>query len=374
MKILNTILGKLAGHAKEALGISTARRRILFTFMSAALFVTSFVMTIVNVVTAEYILMTATLAFSIACLINMALIRLLKIEKVIYCLFGVEALCLLTFFVVSGIPDGFSVLWCVLIPSFALLIFGIQNGGIFSGLVFILLVFMFWTPIGQSLLQYEYSKTFMLRFPFYYVASFMLSLIIEFLRAETQNLAENEAEKYDFLHKHDLLTGLYNRYGIDEFIKESFTGKDGESASVIMFDIDNFKVINDEYGHTVGDEVLKTISKIPNKILCENCRSCRWGGEEFLLILRCKHDAIRVAEKLRTEIEQATTEYQNKEIHVTASFGVCTADNLKGIDIYDLVTMADNAMYMAKEKGRNRVEVCTSDKEIKKEVESCAKI
>ncbi len=360
MKKFKQFLVGLSNRTKEMIASGAeARRRVLFNFMCGVLSLTSLVMSIVNIFTAEYALMISTFSFSLACLIDIVLVYFFpKKKKLVGYLFGIESLTLLTFFLVSGIPTGFSVLWYALVPSFALLVFGLRAGGIFSTLIFIEIVFFYWIPWGQSLLMFEYTEAFMLRFPFFYVASVLLSLVIEYVRAETQNMVEVECDKYDYLYRHDLLTGLYNRYGIEEFVHNAFENVEGEHASVIMIDIDNFKDVNDKYGHDVGDEVLKTIAGIPAKIMCDYCRFCRWGGEEFLLVMCCHHDVTAVAESLRQEIEKTPTVCGDLSISVTASFGVTSTDNLKETSMDELYILADKAMYKAKENGRNRVEVC----------------
>lgn len=154
----------------------------------------------------------------------------------------------------------------------------------------------------------------------------------------------------------DMLTQLDNRKKTDEFIRfciEKYK-RTKEAFSLILLDIDFFKDINDAYGHDVGDEVLKEFAKI----LRENVRSIdkvgRWGGEEFMIVCTetdCSRAKI-IAEKLRIKIEEYTFEYIGKR---TASFGVAEFD--EDIDFKELYIRVDKALYSAKEKGRNRVEL-----------------
>ena len=330
--------------------------RILFYFMCTVLSLTSFVMTILNVFTAEYLLMAVTFGFSILCLLNIWLLARHIIRQMpIYLLFCIETFAVLTFFVVTGIPDGFSVLWCTLIPSFALLVFGMVTGSIFSALLFAMVIFLFWIPAGRELLQYNYSSTFMLRYPFLYAASYLLSLVIEYVRNKTKSQLKKTKEEYEYLYRHDALTGLYNRYGIEEFFAKVSQNQTFDLFSVVVFDIDRFKNVNDIYGHTAGDEVLKTVAALTKSVMCEHCDCCRWGGEEFLIVIHCEQDAQDVAEKLRSKIEITPTLYRGAEIRITASFGVYTVKDLQEITFSDLINHADKAMYKAKANGRNRV-------------------
>ncbi len=314
-------------------------------------------MSVVNIFTAEYTLMVVTFIFSFLCLINVILLHVLKINEVIvYTAFGVESLALLAFFFISGIPNGFSALWICLIPSFALLIFGVKLGSGYSMLALLMTLFFFWIPAGKSLLMYSYTNEFMLRFPFLYCSVFVISLIIECVRKETQNQLEYVKQNYSFLYRHDALTGLYNRHGIKEYIEKAFNDKSGNNhAAIIIFDIDDFKGINDKYGHEFGDKVLKTVAEISLRIMCKHCHCCRWGGEEFLLIMQCEHNPFNTAEKIRKEVEKTEILNGEEKIHVTISVGVCVEENLQSTNIHDIIDKADKALYISKEKGKNCV-------------------
>lgn len=343
---------------KEALVKDKLRCKVLFYFLNFVLSLTSFVMTIVNIFTKEYVLMISTFLFSITCALNILLLYKTKIKPIyIYLLFGVESFILLLFFFISGIPNGFSALWICLIPSFAMLIFGTKNGSIYSLLALGMIVFLFWTPIGKSLLFFKYTDTFMLRFPFLYCSIYLISLVIEYVRKETQEQLDHTKEQYRYLYRHDALTGLYNRYGIREYMDKTFYAKSKEHVAIILMDIDDFKKINDQYGHDCGDEVLKMVAQVPIQTMCEHCHCCRWGGEEFLLIMQCEHDPVYVAENIRKQIEDSHILYQNQDIHVTVSMGVCITDSLKDLSINQIVEQADKAMYESKNHGKNRVTV-----------------
>lgn len=157
----------------------------------------------------------------------------------------------------------------------------------------------------------------------------------------------------------DGLTGVYNRQQIDVILEDmcESAARYEKSLSVVILDIDHFKDINDQYGHAMGDEVLKKLSSM----LCREVRSTdrfgRYGGEEFLLLLpETTLDGAKVAaEKLRFALNNF--DFENTP-RVTASFGV--ASYQKGEDLADLVHRADLALYKSKESGRNRVTVSGS--------------
>ena len=165
---------------------------------------------------------------------------------------------------------------------------------------------------------------------------------------EKSNLLEYQAT-------HDQLTGLFNRQKFDEvFVKEIKRDKRYDNAlSLIIFDIDNFKKFNDDYGHNVGDEVLKVISEIVLQSVREHDTVVRWGGEEFLVLLPQTEleGAKKVAEKIRRAIEK----YHDEEIpaKITASFGVTKLE--KDDDETSVIKKADEALYIAKKEGKNLV-------------------
>lgn len=155
----------------------------------------------------------------------------------------------------------------------------------------------------------------------------------------------------------DSLTKLYNRKILPKIIKENLNKK----ICLIMLDIDNFKKINDTYGHLTGDEVLKKISEILRNTLRKEDTITRWGGEEFLVLLQGTENieiTKAIANKIRSNIENENFKDVNK---VTASFGVC-CDILKGIDYFDkILNKTDEALYKAKANGKNQVQICNEE-------------
>jgi two-component system, cell cycle response regulator len=157
----------------------------------------------------------------------------------------------------------------------------------------------------------------------------------------------------------DGLTGLWNRTYLDAHvtIELSSARRSDQPLSCIMADVDCFKSINDTYGHSFGDEVLRTIAAI----FTQNCRVedivCRYGGEEFTILLPHTPlaQAAELAERLRLAIEAQTFFYRTDPVTVTCSFGVA---NLRASIPPSILELADQALYSAKHSGRNRVEIC----------------
>lgn len=156
----------------------------------------------------------------------------------------------------------------------------------------------------------------------------------------------------------DKLTGLFNRSKLDSAIQKEHPRfiRYGHAYSVIIFDIDHFKKVNDTYGHLIGDYVLKEIAKISNEHTRETDIVGRWGGEEFLVI--CPDTdldgAFVLAENLRSAIENYKYEHVEK---ITSSFGVASSS---GVTEYEVILKkADDALYQSKQTGRNKVTKAT---------------
>jgi diguanylate cyclase len=158
---------------------------------------------------------------------------------------------------------------------------------------------------------------------------------------------------------HDSLTGLPNRESYEEHIIESFQRwrKTSKVISLAVGDIDHFKRINDSFGHLAGDKVLKKVALILKSSIRTSDFIARVGGEEFVLIFEEASNkvAYTILEKLRKLIEDCQFYYRENKVDVTVSFGLATV--APGDDIESLFMRADNAMYKAKNAGRNRVEI-----------------
>ncbi|NPA53183.1 MAG: GGDEF domain-containing protein, partial [Aquificae bacterium] len=170
------------------------------------------------------------------------------------------------------------------------------------------------------------------------------------------------------LATYDPLTKLYNRRFIVSFaeteVKEAL--RYDKDLSVIILDIDNFKGVNDTYGHPAGDEVLKKVANILKTKIRETDKAGRYGGEEFIVILpnTPSKEALEVAERIRKAIEQEKVIIDHKgekiELKVTASIGVASLGT-HGKSFYELLKAADIALYEAKRNGKNQVRILTQE-------------
>ncbi len=330
------------------------RRNLVFVCFTGIMGSVSGFMTVVNVFTQKWLLMWSTLLFALACLINILLARR-GYQKSSQNIFLAEALLLCGFFCISGTPEGFSALWICFIPSFTLTMLGNRRGSRYSALAFLMIVVIFWTPWGRSLLQYQYTDSFMLRFPMIYLAFYLMALFLEAIRAKTQSRLVEAERRYQHLYAHDALTGIYNRYGFNERLNQIFFDPSVQELGLLILDLDLFKQVNDTYGHDVGDIVLKSAADTLLRLAGDTAAVCRWGGEEFTVLLCDGEDPMELAERIRREIETSEIAISSGSIHVTVSIGVCGVRDRSGITIADLVKSADKCLYQAKAAGRNQV-------------------
>lgn len=159
---------------------------------------------------------------------------------------------------------------------------------------------------------------------------------------------------FEHLSITDKLTDLNNRQKLDEVLNYEFnqSARYGSRFSVILLDIDDFKLINDSLGHLIGDEVLIQLAGILKKSIRDSDTAGRWGGEEFMLILpkASEDEAALVAEKLRTAIEKTDFGVGKR---VTVSLGVSSTNG--DVSLISLLSFADKALYKAKKQGKNKV-------------------
>jgi diguanylate cyclase (GGDEF)-like protein len=166
------------------------------------------------------------------------------------------------------------------------------------------------------------------------------------------------AERLRQLSTLDPLTGALNRAGLElqgQRVAQR-TLRNGRSLAVLMIDADHFKVINDTYGHQVGDEVLRHMVKVLKAELRPHDLLARYGGEEFVMVLDGVQlqDAARIADRLRRRIEAELVGVDHVTVRYTASVGVACSDE-HSHDLVQLISAGDAAMYSAKRSGRNRV-------------------
>lgn len=248
--------------------------------------------------------------------------------------------------------------WLPVVYAFAYLAFGLRGGGLASTGVWLLLAAVAiehgFGPHGHAV-----AELAMLR-----EAILANGVVIAVLAAMAMVIrsTQRRAIQLEDVANRDAMTGLSNRRYGERLLEMEVerAARYERPLSVVLFDVDHFKRINDTYGHPVGDRVLMTVARILGDASRESDVLVRWGGEEFLLIVpeRGMGEAARLAERLRRTLEESDVAIPRL---LTASFGVATL--MERESAADVVRRADAAMYAAKQGGRNAVYLSLQDAE-----------
>lgn len=181
----------------------------------------------------------------------------------------------------------------------------------------------------------------------------VFSILFIFEVRSAQHTLQQENETLSHIARLDALTGLYNRWRMQEFLEKSIQ-KDIPFC-LAMCDIDNFKLINDTYGHDCGDAVLKHIADTIRQKVPPGSYVCRWGGEEILILLNhfSPKAAALLAEDIRQAVASSNTVHQNYSVPHTITIGV--ASHIRKLTIEHTIVSADTLLYEGKNRGKNIV-------------------
>ena len=199
-------------------------------------------------------------------------------------------------------------------------------------------------------------------FVFNTIAGFGIIIIYSYLFIweihHKNNILTKQNALLDELANKDPLTKLYNRRSMNEFMDARMEQlkKTGKRFTMVLADIDDFKKVNDTYGHDAGDLVLVKVAEIITSNVEEGDSICRWGGEEILILLNDPLEMASIkAEKIRKAIETTGIKFEDKDIHVTMTFGI--TESVPGYRIEHLIQQADDKLYYGKKHGKNQVVV-----------------
>lgn len=212
-------------------------------------------------------------------------------------------------------------------------------------------------------------RTINIIFTFVLLVVFTAIFYIEVMRLFSQLRESNE--KLNFIATHDALTGLSNRHSLWKFFDELEQSKD--HYCVVMGDLDDFKKINDTYGHDCGDIVLKSVANvILGKMNEGSDMACRWGGEEMLLVMRgTRENCFDRIDKIKTEISSLGIVHEGRPVKVTMTFGFADSEEMKDlrkpedvevvtatrtaahIGMENLISVVDKRLYIGKRSGKN---------------------
>lgn len=270
---------------------------------------------------------------------------------------------LFVYFATLGDPEGYRMLWLYAYPVMVLFLVGSKEGLVYVAAVTLAWVVALLVPSSVSGPE-VYDSAFTVRFLTSYGLVVAASWFLESVRqhyAESQRLQSVELER-DRTQMHDLaysddLTRLPNRRSAlltldDTLAAMSFD--DSKSALVAMLDIDRFKVVNDHFGHAIGDQVLRSVAKRVRNAIRSNDFVGRYGGEEFLFVIPgAKKEQYQVIlEKIRLAVCKRPISLEGVLHHVTVSVG--GTDVKRESSREKIIEQADHALYVAKTSGRNQ--------------------
>ena len=244
--------------------------------------------------------------------------------------------------------ESFGLIWNIFFCMIAINLNGHKKGLFYTFILYGYIFLMAYEGIGV----WQHGIWDIVAF-FRYVFSMVLLTLVVYVMELALFRSYTKLQK---LAEEDELTQTYNRHKLREILQAEIerTQRHETPLCVVLFDVDNFKSINDTHGHNVGDDVLKHLTKIVKNSIRINDTFGRWGGEEFLLILphMNEQEAKKVCEKIRILISQ--TRFENVD-SLTCSFGVCAYE--KDMNFDALVNRCDKAMYQAKMLGKNCVSI-----------------
>lgn len=265
-----------------------------------------------------------------------------------------------------------SLRWRVIVQSGFYVVFGALAGGllwrarrpgmgrfhrsaavvilVFAGLLFLRFVYALFSPALTTSFVSDPFQIGIFIISMVYGYALTMALVLVLFREKQVELA-NLAER-------DALTGLYNRFSLDTIAQREMQRAILRQAdlSLILIDLDHFKVVNDHFGHQAGDRALRRIAELIDEMIRDTDCAFRYGGEEFLLLLPSAdlEQARQVAERLRERLSACDFRIDGEPVDLRASFGVvtCRPENMSW---NDCVAAADRALYLAKDGGRDRV-------------------
>ena len=192
-----------------------------------------------------------------------------------------------------------------------------------------------------------------MRFPILYITFFAIAFFFEVIRLKTYRQLKDARNNYEYLYGHDALTGALQRYGFKEIRYEQVVDF---SYALAMLDIDNFKEVNDTYGHQDGDTVLKEFANIIQNTIKDDGTLCRWGGEEFIILYKDSKKALDMSNNVLTNVRNNVFNLSdNKTCQITVSIGLVFVKENEKVDYDTLIDEADENLYKAKAIGKDKL-------------------
>ncbi|MEZ5529698.1 MAG: GGDEF domain-containing protein [Porticoccaceae bacterium] len=257
---------------------------------------------------------------------------------------------------ITGDVEWSGMFWCLVMLPLYFHLLGHRRGGWMVLCLLLPSAWLLFLPTPAFLVP-PYSADTSARFLIAYIVLAWISYLVEYVRYQTRLRLQQARDYMDLQSRTDELTGLANRRGLREYLGEQEKRSNGARGwyAVIVGDLDNFKTINDRYGHDVGDVVLRQVGEILKGMVRDVDLVTRWGGEEFLILLedtQCA-GALVLAKKILQQVADTSIQVDELRLHITLSLGVDTQQ--PGSLLSESLRNADRAMYRAKQLGKNSV-------------------
>lgn len=258
---------------------------------------------------------------------------------------------------VGGGVEGTGPLWCYVFVAMLMFVHGLREGALVVGTLVVASAVLLLVPLPGDWMA-TYRPAFVERFLASLVALFIMLLLFEYARENTQDRISRMSARLHEAANTDALTGLSNRRHMIERVAaehDRMQRGDAEGYTLIEADLDGFKRINDRHGHAAGDRLLTHIGDRLARGIREQDVLARWGGEEFLVLLPATtiDDATAVAERLRELVARDPVTVAGQQVALTISLGLARAEPGDSMD--SVLHRTDRRMYAAKGLGRNTV-------------------
>ncbi len=358
-----------------------------FQYYTVFLFVgitTMVIFGILNLLRGEYTLCLFILMSAVGLFAGWLFLMHIPDGRIVYriniCIFGV----LIVYMLMMGGEGGSKSLWINVFPLIAFFLFGNKEGVFWSGLIFLIVTILFWMPFKLNL-TYAYDGQFKIRFLTVYLIISAVTYWFEYyrhhyyqdldaknriLRQEKERLKQEIGrrsvleDELKQLANTDSLTGVMNRRHFWDVAARELDRhrRYDHNLALLIMDIDNFKQINDKFGHPTGDKVIQMLARRCLKNIRNADYIARIGGEEFaiLLVETDPNQVFSISERLRKMLAEKAVAANKEDVQFTVSIGVATNDP-KDSTVDQLFQRADEALYTAKNGGRNRVEFFSTD-------------
>lgn len=339
---------------RDFLADDISRKRLLFFFAYPLFILVSGAMYAVGPADSRGLLSHAALAFAAANLFNFLLCMICKFtEDFSRILFAAETLALLTFLLVVGEPGGLGAVWVLLLPAFCLFLYGIQIGSFLSLLQYAVLLLLFLLPRGRSFLLYDYPESFLKLLPLLYAVFLLAGLFFKGITGAAQKALAESRGKYEYLYRHDALTGIENRCGFNLDMDSLLAGPHPNGFGLAILSLDHFKSINDSYGRENGNRALRQVAEDLSTQIGRDGIVCRWSGEEFAVLFFSSEGPADICDRFLKYRRYSPIAFSSGQSTLTVSIGLLEVSRGIRMTPANLVNLATANLRQAEKAGRN---------------------